>query len=120
MAWDLFLDPQMVAAGRWSWHFKGASVPLEPNIPLSNAVGWLFAGMILMAILNKLLPKERRKKQERTKHVNIFLIWTLFAGIIGNLFFFNNFKVALLGGVFFTIFLAKFLYKSLLGIPEIN
>ena len=120
MAWDLFLDPQMVAAGRWSWHFKGASVPLEPNIPLSNAVGWLFAGMILMAMLNKLLPKERRKKQERTKHVNIFLIWTLFAGVIGNIFFFNNFKVALLGGVFFTIFLAKFLYKSLLGIPEIN
>jgi putative membrane protein len=120
MAWDLFLDPQMVAAKRWTWHFKGASVPFESNIPLSNAVGWLFSGMILMAILNKALPKERRKKEDRTKHVDLFLIWTLFAGVVGNIFFFHQPKVAVIGGVAFAIFLAPFLYKSILGIPELN
>lgn len=120
MAWDLFLDPQMVAAGRWSWNFKGAHIPFESSIPLSNAVGWLFSGMILMAILNKALPLERRKKLQRTKHVDFFLAWILFSGIIGNLFFFNSPGVALVGGVAFGIFLAPFLYKTLLGIPEIN
>jgi putative membrane protein len=120
MAWDLFLDPQMVAANRWTWNFKGAGIPLESNIPLSNAVGWLFSGMILMAILNKVLPKERRKKAERTKHVDIFLIWTLFAGVVGNIFFFQQPKVAIIGGFAFAIFLWPFLYKTILGIPELN
>ena len=120
MAWDLFLDPQMVAAGRWKWSFTGASVPFENSIPLSNAVGWLFSGMILMAILHKVLPKERRKKSDRTKHIDIFLIWTLFSGIIGNIFFFKTPGVALIGGIFFAIFLTPFLYKSILGVPELN
>lgn len=120
MAWDLFLDPQMVKADRWTWKFSGASVPFESNIPLSNAVGWLFSGMLLMAILNKALPKERRKKADRTKHVDLFLIWTLMSGVIGNLFFFDQPKVALIGGITFGIFLTPFIYKTLLGLPEIN
>ena len=120
MAWDLFLDPQMVAAGRWTWHFKGASVPFESAIPLSNAVGWLFSGMLLMALLHKALPKERRKKATRTKHVDIFLTWVLFSGIVGNIFFFHAPGVAIIGGVAFGIFLAPFLYKTALGIPELN
>jgi len=33
MAWDLFLDPQMVSAGRWSWEISGRSVPFQPEIP---------------------------------------------------------------------------------------
>ena len=57
MIWDLFLDPQMVDAGRWSWKLVGPHVPYEPMIPLSNAAGWLFAGMGLMALLNALLSK---------------------------------------------------------------
>ena len=120
MAWDLFLDPQMVSAGRWSWNFKGASVPFQSAIPLSNAVGWLFSGMLLMALLHKVLPKERRKKAARTKHIDIFLVWVWLSGIIGNIFFFNMPGVALIGGVVFGIFLAPFLYKTLLGIPELN
>lgn len=120
MAWDLFLDPQMVKADRWTWKFSGASVPFESNIPLSNAVGWLFAGMFLMAILNKALPKERRKKVGRTKHIDYFLIWTLISGVIGNLFFFDQPKVALIGGIAFGLFLTPLIYKTLLGLPEIN
>ena len=30
MAWDLFLDPQMVSAERWVWDFTGTSVPFQP------------------------------------------------------------------------------------------
>jgi len=119
-AWDLFLDPQMVAANRWSWVIKGAHVPFEKSIPLSNYFGWLFSGMVLMALLNQLLPKERRKKAERTKHVEILLGWTLFSGIIGNIFFFHQPGVALIGGIAFFIFIARYFYIIFLGIPELN
>ena len=36
-AWDLVLDPQMVAAGQWVWHVDGAYF----GIPAQNFVGWL-------------------------------------------------------------------------------
>ena len=119
-AWDLFLDPQMVAAGRWSWVLKGAHVPFEKSIPLSNLFGWLLSGMLLMGLLNLLLPKERKKKTERTKHVEVLLIWTLFAVVIVNIFFFHQPGVALIGGLAFFIFLARYFYIMFLGIPELN
>ena len=50
MAWDLFLDPQMVGDGRWKWEVTGSHVPFQPDIPLSNMFGWLLAGIALMAI----------------------------------------------------------------------
>ena len=37
MAYDLFLDPQMVTAGRWTWEVTGSHVPFTPEVPLSNA-----------------------------------------------------------------------------------
>ena len=41
MAWELFLDPQMVSAERWVWDFTGTSVPFQPEIPhnsISDAI----------------------------------------------------------------------------------
>lgn len=98
MAWDFSLDPQMVADNRWRWEFTGRSVPFEPNIPLSNAFGWLLTGMALIAILHLALPRERRKVTNNSV-VNIFLGWTLFSTIVGNLFFFDRPGVALLSGI---------------------
>ena len=56
MSWDLFLDPQMVSAGRWTWSDTSPHVPFQPEIPLSNTFGWLLSGIILMALLQLLLP----------------------------------------------------------------
>ena len=119
-AWDLFLDPQMVRAGRWHWQITGARVPFENNIPLSNFFGWLFSGMILMALLHLILPKERRKKTERTKHTDFFILWVLFSGIVGNIFFFNSPGVAFIGGLAFLTFSIRYFYISFLGIPDQN
>ena len=63
MIWDLFLDPQMVDAGRWSWKLVGPHTPFEPRIPLSNSAGWLFAGMGLMALLQKFYPTATAEKR---------------------------------------------------------
>ncbi len=117
MAWDFFLDPQMVRDGRWSWTFTGAHLPFEPEIPLSNAAGWLFAGMGLIALLHITLPRERRKISADSGAVDIFLSWTIFAGVVGNIFFFHSSGVALLGGVTLSLILIPYFFSRWLGRP---
>lgn len=117
MAWDLFLDPMMVAAQRWSWTFTGSHVPYEPEIPLSNTAGWLLVGMGLMALLHVSLPRERRKQGAEFTAVDIFLIWALFSGIIGNLFFFDRPGVTLFAGSIFALVLAPYAFARWLGQP---
>ena len=40
-SWDLFLDPQMVAAGHWAWQDPTPHLPGVPTVPLTNLLGWL-------------------------------------------------------------------------------
>jgi putative membrane protein len=53
-AWDLFLDPQMVAWGVWRWDEPGAYF----GIPLLNFAGWLLvAALITLAARPRDLPR---------------------------------------------------------------
>ena len=119
MVWDLFLDPQMVAAGRWTWNVVGPHVPFQPEIPLSNTAGWLFAGMGLMALLNLILPKERRKTGVNSTIPDLFLGWILFSGVVGNLFFFDRIGVALFAGLAFALWIAPYLFVISFGKPDL-
>jgi putative membrane protein len=51
-AWDLFLDPQMVAEGYWSWQAATPALPGVPGIPIGNYLGWLGFALVLMAVLS--------------------------------------------------------------------
>ena len=51
-AWDLFLDPQMVAEGYWRWARRG----IYRGIPFSNYSGWFVTGLGVMALLEIVLP----------------------------------------------------------------
>lgn len=113
--WDLFLDPQMVAAGRWTWTVEGSHIPFVPDVPLSNFFGWLLAGCAIVAFLNLVLPFERRKESASLRAVTILLTWVLFSGFIGNLFFFDRPGLAFLGAAFFGAFATPFIYKNWLG-----
>ena len=117
MAWDLFLDPQMVAANRWRWTFDGAHVPFQPEIPLSNTFGWLLAGMALIAILHQILPRDRRKSSASFGTVDLFLTWTFFAGIVSNVFFFGRPGIAFFGGIAFALFFLPYTFSRWLGRP---
>ncbi len=46
VAWDLFLDPQMVGWGLWTWHDGGSYF----GIPWRNFVGW-FVGAAVLSFL---------------------------------------------------------------------
>ena len=115
MAWDFFLDPQMVAAGRWRWEFTGRHVPFQPEIPLSNTFGWLLAGMGLMALLNLALPKDRRSSISHRFLPEFFIVWTWLGGVIANLFFFDRPGTALLGGLTLGFSIASYYTLSRIG-----
>jgi putative membrane protein len=117
MAYDLFLDPQMVTAGRWTWEVTGSHVPFTPEVPLSNAFGWLLSGMALIAILHLALPRDRRKVSASFITIDIFLIWTWFAGVVSNLFFFDRPGIAFIFGLTFGAILAPYIFSRWLGRP---
>ncbi|HET6531067.1 MAG TPA: carotenoid biosynthesis protein [Actinoplanes sp.] len=51
-AWDLFLDPQMVAEGYWRWLDPDPALPGVPGIPIGNYLGWLGFAIALMTALS--------------------------------------------------------------------
>ena len=50
-AWDLFLDPQMLRLGLWTWAEAG---PYR-GVPLSNFAGWLLVSLLVMAVIRAIL-----------------------------------------------------------------
>jgi len=56
-AWDVVLDPQMVQAGYWTWRDPRPGLPGIDTVPLTNLAGWLLAGLVLMALLDRLVAR---------------------------------------------------------------
>lgn len=87
-SWDLFLDPQMVAEGYWTW--------AEPHgingIPVSNHLGWLVVALVLMAAL-----PARPAADDRVPLA--LLLWTWGSSVLANLVFFDRPLVAVTGGL---------------------
>ena len=54
-AWDLFLDPQMVAAGHWHWTDPAAHLPGVPAVPISNFLGWFAVSLLMSVALQRAL-----------------------------------------------------------------
>jgi putative membrane protein len=51
---DLFLDPQQVAAGHWTWRFPAPHLPGVPEVPLTNYAGWLAVALVLSVLVQAL------------------------------------------------------------------
>ena len=115
MGWDLFLDPQMVAAGRWTWEVTGPSFPYAPEIPLSNPFGWLLSGLTLIVILHFILPTERRKDAPSTMVADIYLAWSLVGGFIAQFFFFGRQGLALVALLIYGLILAPYFFTQWLN-----
>ena len=93
-SWDLFLDPQMVDAGHWTWTDVQLALPGLPGIPVSNYLGWLLVATLMMAAL-QLLP--RRVADDRVPAA--LFLWTYFSSVLANAAFFGRPAVALVGGI---------------------
>ncbi|MFZ2530538.1 MAG: carotenoid biosynthesis protein [Rhodococcus sp. (in: high G+C Gram-positive bacteria)] len=74
VGWDLYLDPQMVADGQWTW-CHGSGLPGLTHIPLSNYAGWLMVAAAMATALTALDRVARRPRGGDAVPVALFL-WT--------------------------------------------
>ncbi len=88
-AWDLFLDPQMVGEGYWTWPDGGA----YRGIPLGNFAGWLLTSAVVMLLLERLLPPGRPSRAAVAQYAAVAVMQT-----VGFAAFFGDALVALVGG----------------------
>ncbi|GAA0386143.1 hypothetical protein GCM10009530_41400 [Microbispora corallina] len=54
-AWDLFLDPQMLRLGLWTWAEQG---PYR-GVPLSDFAGWLLVSLLVVAVIDRVAGPAR-------------------------------------------------------------
>jgi putative membrane protein len=88
-AWDLFLDPQMVGEGYWTWPDGGA----YRGVPLGNYAGWLLTSAAVMLLLERLLPPQRASRAAVAQYAVVAVMQT-----IGFAAFFGDAVVAAVGG----------------------
>ncbi len=96
-AWDLFLDPQMVAAGHWAWAFPEPGLPGIEGIPATNFGGWLLVAVAMQTALHRLLPPTRPLAS--TVVPAALLTWTWLGSTAANAVFFGRPAVAAWGFV---------------------
>jgi uncharacterized membrane protein len=110
-AWDVFLDPQMVRAGLWTWARRGEYV----GIPLENYLGWFVTALILFAAFSRLngTRDESRDESNSGGSLNptwfallpvLSYVWTWFGSSIVNLLWWGQPIVAVAGFVAMGVF----------------
>ncbi len=106
-AWDLFLDPQMVGQGYWTWSEIGWELPGIPGIPMQNFLGWLLGSIVLMWLLN-LLPRKTASDVVPAT----MLAWVFASNVLANLVFFGRPGVALWGGICMGAVVIPYLWRT--------
>lgn len=111
-AWDLFLDPQMVAAGHWTWAHPIPALPAIPGIPVTNFAGWVVVAVVMVGALHLALTDHRRASETVPAAL---LAWTWIGSTVGNAVFFDRPGVALWGGFAMGVFTAPYLLSMRRG-----
>ncbi|WP_432547787.1 carotenoid biosynthesis protein [Kineococcus sp. SYSU DK004] len=101
-SWDLFLDPQMTAAGHWAFEVPHPHLPGLPGIPLSNYAGWLLTATAVCAGLHLLVleePGTGAGAAGPSQRVPAWLLgWTWLGSALGSAAFFGRPAAAAWGG----------------------
>ncbi|GAA2584506.1 carotenoid biosynthesis protein [Winogradskya consettensis] len=97
-AWDLFLDPQMVAEGYWTWHSPTPALPGVPGIPIGNYAGWLGFAVLLMTAL-RFAVGTLEPADGRDAPMLALWFWTYASSVLAHAVFLGLPWSALWGGV---------------------
>lgn len=97
-SWDLFLDPQMVAAGHWVWAPASApGLPGVAGIPWTNYAGWLVIAVGMAAALH-LIPRAGGDA-DQDGPMFAFYLWTYSSSVLAHAAFFGLPASAVWGGL---------------------
>lgn len=91
--WDLFLDPQMVDAGHWTW--TPVAGPHLLGIPVVNFIGWFLVATVMMALLWRTAPAPRSDDRVPL----ILYLWTYASSVLAHAVFFDLPGSAVVGGL---------------------
>ncbi|HEU4346819.1 MAG TPA: carotenoid biosynthesis protein [Actinoplanes sp.] len=87
-AWDLFLDPQMVAEGYWTWLDPAPALPGVPGVPIGNYLGWLGFALALMTALSFALgPAGSWPDAGRDRPMIVLWFWTYASSVLAHAVF---------------------------------
>lgn len=92
-AWDVFVDPRMVADGYWRWPGGGRYA----GVPLSNFVGWLACGALVYSTWAVLDPDDDPARDG--DGALALYAWTWIGEAVANVVFWRRPRVALAGGL---------------------
>ncbi len=97
-SWDLYLDPQMVDAGHWSWDSAG---PAILGIPLSNFAGWFLVATLMMAVLHAAAggPSAGQDTRPDDTVPALLYLWVYASSLLAHAVFFGLPGSAALGAV---------------------
>ena len=98
-AWDLFLDPQMVAEGYWTWDSPTPALPGVPGIPIGNYLGWLGFAVLLMAGLTAAVGRRAAVVLPEDAPMLALWWWTYASSVLAHAVFLGLPASALWGGV---------------------
>lgn len=107
VAWDVFLDPQMVGDGHWTWADPEPSLPGVDGIPLTNYAGWAVVGLLMMLVLTAVLPRDDADESVPA----VLLTWTWVGYVVGNVFWFGTTSVAVAGGSALGLLVVPYLWS---------
>jgi uncharacterized membrane protein len=93
-AWDVFLDPQMVTEGYWTWADPSPALPGVPGIPVGNYLGWLVVAVLMMAALSFVPAAEG---DDRPMYA--LYLWTYASSVLAHAVFLDLPGSAVWGGV---------------------
>ena len=98
-AWDLFLDPQMVAEGYWTWRDPVPALPGVPGIPIGNYLGWLGFALLLMAALSFAVDGRKDIADAQDRPMFALWCWTYASSVLAHAVFLGLPASAAWGGV---------------------
>lgn len=108
MAWDLYLDPQMVHWRFWEWEDHGPYL----GIPLVNFFGWFVVALVIGVVGAAAFGGEIITALPLVPMVAVYaLTWIL--ELIGQLFFWNLRTSAVVGGIGMGVFVIAAVFRLL-------
>jgi uncharacterized membrane protein len=115
VAWDVYLDPQMVRAGYWIWERSGGPWTYA-GIPLENYAGWFLTALVIYAAYSRWVnPQPLHRPTLFEALPMLSFVWTWFGSGLVNIVWWGQPLVGIAGFVcmgFFAVPVALKLWRN--------